>query len=166
MLGSLIQCGDRRAIPQLIELASKLRQEPGDFRSAWGYFYTLACGFERLPAAEACKPLKDLLASKFLDEKLVNRSADMRGSSNTQSERIAYLRMALNRSLLRCGDPEGAMNLCEFLDEARLCLARAARSELAIATGKDFRFAPEAWREWIQANRGHFSLNPLTKRFA
>jgi NADPH-dependent 2,4-dienoyl-CoA reductase/sulfur reductase-like enzyme len=166
MLGSLIQCRDRRAIPQLVALAGRLLQNPGDLRSAWGYFYTVACGFERLPSAEACTPLKELLASKFLDEKLVRRSGDMRACSNTQGERIAYLRMALNRALLRCGDPEGAINLCAFLDEARLCLARAARSELAAATGTDLRFDADAWRKWIKDNAGHFALNPLTRRFA
>ncbi len=166
MLGSLIQSGDRRAIPQLVELAAKLVQDGGDLRSAWGYFYTIACGFERLPVPEARKPLKELLASKFLDETPVKRTGDMRACSNTQGERIAYLRMALNRALLRCGDPEGAINLCDFLDEARLCLARAARSELAIATGMDFHFAADAWRKWLQNNGGHLSLNPLTKRFA
>jgi hypothetical protein len=166
MLGSLIQSRDRRAIPHLVAIAAKLLQDPGELRSAWGYFYTIACGFERLPAPEACKPLKELLASKFLTEKMIKRSGDMRASSNTQEERTAYLRMALNRALLRCGDPEGAINLCDFLDEARLCLARAARSELAIATGTDLRFDAEGWRKWLQNHGGKLSLNPLTKRFA
>lgn len=166
MLGSLIQGRDRRAIPLLIELTKKLQSDPGELRSAWGYIYTVACGFERLPTAEGCAPLKALLRSQFFAHHLVRRSGDLRECSDTHAERVAYLRMALNRALLRCGDSEGAFNLCEFLDEARLCLARAARSELAIATGQDFRFQPNEWRDWIKKNGAQIGLNPLSKKFA
>lgn len=166
MLGSLIQGRDRRAIPLLINLTKKLQADPGELRSAWGYIYTVACGFERLPTAEGIAPLKALLRSKFLADTLVSRSGDMRGCSDIHAERIVYLRMALNRALLRCGDAEGGINLCDFLDEARLCLARAARSELAIATGQDFRFQANEWRAWIGQNGAQLAPNPLTKKFA
>lgn len=78
---------------------------------------------------------------------------------------MAYLEMALSRALLRCGDSEGALRLCGFLEEARVCLARAARAELAAATGMDFGFDAAAWREWLARRGKEIRPNPLTKSF-
>jgi hypothetical protein len=79
---------------------------------------------------------------------------------------MAYLQMALSRALLRCGDVEGGVRLCEFLDEARVCLARAARSELAVATGRDFCFDAKAWLAWLAERGAEIRPNPLAKAFA
>jgi hypothetical protein len=82
------------------------------------------------------------------------------------AQAMAYLEMALSRALLRCGDAEGGVRLCEFLDEARVCLARAARAELAAATGRDFGFDSKAWRAWLAEQGAEIRPNPLTKAFA
>jgi hypothetical protein len=71
----------------------------------------------------------------------------------------------LARALTRCGDAEGALALCGFLNEARVCYARAARAELAAASGKDFGFRAGEWREWIQQNGAALKPNPLTAPF-
>ena len=58
MLGSLAQARERRAVPLLAKLAERVTFDPKDMRSSWGYFFSLACGFERLACAEGRAPLK------------------------------------------------------------------------------------------------------------
>lgn len=170
MLGSLAIAGEMRAVPLFKTLAEKVTLDASDLatelRSAWGYFYSLACGYERLACAEGRAPLLRVLESFFQRSHVVHRSGDLRACRDVPAERMAYLQMALSRALLRCGDREGASRLCEFLDEARVCLARAARSELAVATGQDFGFDAGAWRAWFEVHGGNLRPNPLTRSFA
>jgi glycine/D-amino acid oxidase-like deaminating enzyme len=170
MLGSLAYSGERRAVALLARLASKIKVDPEDLqtelRSAWGYLYTLACGFERLACAEGRAPLRHVLGSLFEPGYALRRQGDLRACRNVPGERMAYLQMALSRALLRCGDVEGGVRLCEFLDEARVCLARAARSELAVATGRDFCFDAKAWLAWLAERGAEIRPNPLAKAFA
>jgi hypothetical protein len=170
MLGSLAHAGEMRSVPLLARLASKITLDPNDLntelRSAWGYLYSLACGFERLACAEGRAPLLHVLRSFFSRSYAIPRAGDLRVCRDVPSERMAYLEMALSRALLRCGEAEGALRLCAFLEEARVCLARAARSELAAATGRDFGFEAKAWRSWIAERDAELRPNPLTKAFA
>ncbi len=170
MLGSLAYAGERRSVPLLARLAGKIHMDSNDLhtelRSAWGYLYALACGFERLACTEGRAPLRQVLESVFEHTHALKRAGDLRACQNVPGERMAYLQMALSRALLRCGDAEGAVRLCEFLDEARVCLARAARSELAAATGRDFGFDAKAWRAWLAERGAEIRPNPLTKTFA
>jgi hypothetical protein len=165
MLGSLALAQEQRAGPLLTKLAGKLYYDPKELRSAWGYFYSLACGFERLPDREGVAPLKRVIGNALFQNRLVARDGDMRSCRDTTAERLAYLRLALARSLARCGDAEGAMELCAFLNESRVCFARAARAELVAATGKDFGFHADAWRAWVGKNGRNLQPNPLTARF-
>ncbi len=170
MLGSLAVAGEKGAVPLLKRLSEKLTLDandlPTELRSAWGYFYSLACGYERLACADGRAPLLRVLESFFQQGYVLRRSGDLRACRDVPAERMAYLQMALSRALLRCGDQEGALRLCEFLDEARVCLARAARSELAVATGQDFGFDAAAWHAWLALHGGNLRPNPLTKSFA
>jgi hypothetical protein len=158
-----------RSVSLLKRLSEKIALDTNDLhselRSAWGYFYSLASGFERLACDGGRAPLKRVLEAFFGRGYAVHRSSDLRACQDVPAERMAYLQMALSRALLRCGDPEGALRLCDFLDEARVCLARAARSELAVATGRDFGFDAGAWRGWIAEHGGELRPNPLTKSF-
>lgn len=169
MLGSLALAGDTRTVPLLKRLADRMTLDKNDLhselRSAWGYFYSLASGFERLACDGGRAPLRRVLSSFFERSYVVRRSGDLRVCQDVPAERMAYLQMALSRALLRCGDSDGALRLCDFLDEARVCLARAARSELAFATGRDFGFDAGAWRAWIAEHGDAFRPNPLTKSF-
>lgn len=165
-LGALARAGDPATVPFLIQLAPKISLDPKDLRSSWGYFYSLACGLERMPAAAARPALRQLLAAPLFQGRIIGRDGDLRGCRDIQAERLGYLRLALARALTRCGDPAGAVVLCEFLHEARLCYARAARAELAAATGQDFGFAAERWRGWITDNGGHLRENPLVTPWA
>lgn len=166
LLGSLCRVGNRRAVPLLVKLAARIAVEPKDLRPGWGYFYSLACGFERLACEEGRQPLKGVLAAPFFKDQIITRNGDIRACRNTVGERMSYLQMALSRALLRCGDEEGALGLCEFLNEARVCLARAARAELVIASGQNFGFNADAWRTWIRTNGRSLKVNPLTTAFA
>lgn len=166
LLGSLAQIGERRAVPLLVELARRIPRDPKVLRSTWGYFYSLACGFERLACAEGRSPLRDALTSTLFADRGVSRHADLRDCRDVSAERLTYLRLALARALTRCGDPAGALALCSFLDEARVCYARAARAELAAAAGRDLGFEAAAWREWLEVNGGKLRPNPLVTRFA
>ncbi len=169
MLGSLSLAGEMRSVQLLKKLSEKIALDSNnlhsELRSAWGYFYSLASGFERLACDGGRAPLKRVLEAFFGRGYAVRRSSDLRACQDVPAERMAYLQMALSRALLRCGDPEGALRLCDFLDEARVCLARAARSELAVATGRDFGFDAGAWRGWIAEHGGELRPNPLTKSF-
>lgn len=166
MLGSLVHAREKRAVALLVQLAEKAEFKPDDLRSAWGYLYTLACGFERLACEEGRTALGKVLRAPLFENCLVQRASDLRACRDTLSERLAYLRMALSRALLRCGDAQGGLHLCEFLGEGRLCLARAARAELVAASGKDFGFRAEAWRNWFDKQAHTLRVNPLTQPFA
>jgi hypothetical protein len=166
MLGALCHARDAGAVPLLVRLAGRLAFSEEEMRGGWGYYYALACGFERLACAEGVAPLHRVKASVLFQNRVVGRSADVRGCSNVPHERLAYLSMALARALSRCGDQEGALQLCEFLSEARVCLARAARAELAAATGQDYGYDAGLWRSWIRDNGSKLRPNPLTKDFA
>ena len=165
-LHCLGQARDSRAVALLTRLAEKVSRDPGHLHSSWGYYYSLACGFERLACVEGRAPLRRVLQAALFQGQLVARIADLRTCRDTQSERLGYLRLALARALTRCGDPGGALILCEFLDEARVCYARAARAELAAASGQDFRFEARLWRAWLEKHGGLLRPNPLTKPFA
>ena len=166
MLGSLAQIRERRAVPLLAKLAGLVTYEPKDMRWLWGYFYSLACGFERLACAEGRAPLKRVLGEPLFQDRTIARNGDLRACKDVPAERLTYLRMALARALTRCGDPEGALALCGFLNEGRVCFVRAARAELVAATGKDFGFRAEEWRAWIRQNGGALRPNPLMTTFA
>ena len=166
MLSSLVQARERRAVPLLVKLAERMPPEGGNLRWSWGYLYSLACGFERLPCPEGGAPLKRLLAGKAFAQTIIPAGGDLRGTSNIVKERYTYLRMALARALTRCGDPAGAEQLCNFLGEARVSFARAARAELVAATGQDFAFRAEDWLQWLRQNGAQLKPNPLTKSFA
>jgi hypothetical protein len=164
-LGSLAHARDPRAVPLLVRLAERVTYDPKDMRTSWGYFYSLACGFERLACAEGRAPLRHVLGQGLFRDVIVRRSADLRACRDVPAERLAYLRLAVARALTRCGDAAGAEALCDFLDEARVCYARAARAGLAAATGRDFGFRAEAWRDWLRANGATLKPQPLTTPF-
>jgi|GEM_PF-4847078 len=166
MLGSLAQARERRAVPLLVKLAERVTFDSKDLHSTWGYFYSLACGFERLACAEGQAPLKRVLGESLFADHTVSRHGDLRTCKDVPAERLTYLRLSLARALTRCGDPQGALALCGFLNEARVCYARAARAELAAASGKDFGFRAGEWREWIKRNGATLKPNPLTTPFA
>jgi FAD dependent oxidoreductase len=166
MLGNLTHAGDRRTLPLLSKLANRMDLEADELRSNWGYLFVLACGFERLACPEGVAPLKRVLQGVILKDRIVTRADDLRRTADYIGERYAYLRMALSRALTRCGDAEGAQELCTFLNEARVCLARAARAELVIATGQDFGFDQGRWRTWIRQHGSELMPHPLTTPFA
>jgi hypothetical protein len=166
MLGALCHARDTSAVPLLTRLAERLDFSEDEMRAGWGYYYSLACGFERLACMEGVSPLRRVRGSLLFQKRTVNRRGDVRKCADVLQERLAYLAMALSRALTRCGDKQGAIELCEFLDEARVCLARAARAELVAASKQDFGFNATRWRDWLNANGSALMPNPLTKRFA
>ena len=165
MIGSLVATRQPQAVPLLVELGNRLELIEHELRSNWGYLYSLSCGFERLPCVEGRAPLKRVLAMKLFKKKIIDRQQPLPKSYDAYAERYTYLKMALSRALLRCGDPQGADELVQFLDEQRVWIARAARAELYTATGQDFGFNAEAWTAWLQKNSGQIKINPLTQRF-
>lgn len=164
-LGSLAHARDRSATPLLAKLAGRVSDNPEEIRSTWGYFFSLACGFERLAGPEGCEPLRQLLSKEIFANRGVPRNADLRRCADIAAERLTYLRLALSRALTRCGDPQGAHTLCEFLNEARLCYARAAHAELVAATGVDLGFRDSDWLAWLDQRGSQLRPNPLTTPF-
>ncbi len=166
LLGCLAHAREPRTTALLAKLALRLGTEMGELDSDWGYLFALACGFERLACREGIAPLQEVLTAPILQNRLVSRRDDPRRTADYVSERYAYLRMALARALTRCGAADGALELCDFLDEARVCLARAARAELVAATGQDFGFAAKSWLAWLRQHGQTLKPNPLTTPFA
>ena len=165
ILGSLTHAREPRTVSLLVQLAKRVDLETRDLRATWGYLYSLACGFERLACKEGVSPLKHVLSAPLFQDCTVSRSGDLRACRDIVAERLSYLKMALNRALLRCGDVEGAIALCGFLNEARVCIARAARSELVAATSQDFGYSQTKWLSWIHSNASAIRINPLTRSF-
>jgi hypothetical protein len=166
LLSCLAQARAPEATALLVKLADRMGAETGDINSDWGYLFTLACGFERLACAEGIAPLNEVLTLPILQHRIISRRDDLRKTADYLGERYAYLRMALARALTRCGSADGALALCDLLDESRVCLARAARAELAAATGQDLGFAADQWRIWIHQHGQTLKPNPLTVPFA
>lgn len=164
-LHSLAHARESRAVPLLGKLAGRVSFDAKEMRWLWGYFFSLACGFERLACPEGREPLKQVLRQELFQDATVSRDGDLRPCKDVRVERLTYLRLALTRALTRCGDPEGAALLCGFLNEARVCYARAARAELVAATGKDFGFRAGEWREWIRQNGAGLKPKPLAVAF-
>ena len=162
-LGALAHRREAGLVPLLCRLGSRLPVDAIELRHGWGYFYALACGFERVPSPEGVPVLERLLDGPVFRTGSVSRRGDLRACMDYMSERLVYLRMALARALLRCGGKRGAMELCGLLDEARACFARAARAELVAAFGRDHAFDVERWKAEI-AGAGP-GLNPLQREF-
>ena len=165
MLGNLISSRQPQAVPLLINLANRLDIRENQLKSNWGYLFSLSCGFERLPCTEGQVPLKRVLAQAAFSDKIIGHDQEYRHCKDAVAERYTYLRMALSRALLRCGDPQGAHELVQFLDEQRVFIARAARAELCEATGQDFGFNAAAWNTWLKDHSSQIQINPLTRRF-
>lgn len=166
MLSCLSVIREPRALPLLVSLGNRYDvkdSKVGNLKTAWGYFYSLAFGFERLAGPEGRDPLKRLAGLPVFKDKILNRSDDPRDYKDLVASRFSYLQMALSRALLRCGDPQGAIQLTEFLDEAHIWIARAARSSLKDATGQDFGFDAKAWKDWITLHGGKIKVDPMTK---
>ena len=100
----------------------------------------------------------------MLQDRIVRRHDDPRSFANLLGARYAYLRMALARALLRCGDPRGAETLVDFLDESRIWIARAARSALVTATGEDLGFDADAWKGWLAQHANRITVRPQERR--
>jgi hypothetical protein len=164
MLGCLAVSREPRAVPLLVALGNSFDAEESQLDVAWGYFYSLAFGFERLAGPEGREPLRRLLGLQVLQDRIVHRHDDPRSFTNLIGARYAYLRMALARALLRCGDPRGAETLVDFLDESRIWIARAARAALVTATGEDLGFDADAWKGWLAQHANRITVQPQERR--
>ncbi len=166
MLGGLSSAKEARTVPLLNKLGESLDVEAHDYKTFWGYVYTLACSHERFASPTAIPSLQRLLKADRFKNRVVSRTGDLRKSQDIIAERHVYLHLALSRAALRCGDVDGAHWLLSFLNEARVCFARCARAELVAATGKDFGFDSEKWKAWLSTNGGLIKPNPMTLALA
>lgn len=164
LLGCLAVSREQRAVPLLVALGNRFDAKESQLSFAWGYFYSLAFGFERLAGPEGREPLRRLLDLPVLQGKIVRRHDDPRAFKDLTGARFSYLRMALARALLRCGDPRGAEALVDFLDESRIWIARAARSALVTAAGEDLGFDAAAWRGWLAKHADRITVQPQERR--
>lgn len=164
MLGCLAVSREQRAVPRLVALGNHFDAKESQIAFAWGYLYSLAFGFERLAGEAGREPLRRLLDLPLLQGKIVHRHDDPRSFANLIGARYSYLRMALARALLRCGDPRGAEALVDFLDESRIWIARAARSALVTASGQDLGFDADAWKGWLANHSDRITIQPHERR--
>jgi len=164
MINNLALASEERVLPILGKVVEGLDVDSGAFNPIWGYTYSLAYTLERLARPEGAMFLKRVMAGELFQDRLVDRNGDLRGCSDIKAERLAYLRLCLSRALARCGDVDGCLELCTFLNEARVCFARSARAELAAVTGQDFGFDADAWGDWLKENRAAIGPVPLRSR--
>ena len=164
MINNLALAGEERLLPILAKVVDRLEVDSGEFDPIWGYTYSLAYALERLALPQGAPLLKKVMAGSLFQNRIVHRGGDLRRCSDIKAERLAYLRLCLARALARCGSLDGCLELCEFLNEARVSFARNARHELGTVTRRDFGFDPIAWRNWLTENRSALKPTPFTAR--
>jgi hypothetical protein len=165
IINNLARAGDRRLLARLAILVTKLDDVADRFNALWGYTYALAYALERLALPQGAPILKQALDKPFLKKTAVMRDHDPRRCVEIKSERLIYLRLCLSRALARCGDVEGCLVLCDFLEEARVCYARNARQELVAVTRRDFGFDVRKWKAWLADNGSDLTPTPVRERF-
>jgi hypothetical protein len=165
IINNLAQAGDKRLLSRLSILVAKLDDVANRFNALWGYTYSLAYALERIALPEGAPILKKALAKPFLKKPVVTRDHDPRKCVDIISERLIYLRLCLSRALARCGDSEGCLELCDFLEEARVCYARNAHQELVAVTRRDFGFNAKKWKAWLIDHNSTLNPTPVRKKF-
>jgi hypothetical protein len=165
IINNLARAGEKRLLPRLAILVAKLDDVADRFNALWGYTYALAYALERLAVPQGTPILKQALDKPFLKKPVVTRRHDPRRCVDIKSERLTYLRLCLSRALARCGDSEGCLELCEFLEEARVCYARNAHQELVAVTSHDFGFDAKKWKAWLADNNSALTPTPVRRKF-
>lgn len=165
IVNNLAQAGDRRVLARLTTLTAKLDDVADQFNALWGYTYALAYALERLALPQGAPILKQALDKPFLKRPPVARRHDPRRCVDIKAERLTYLRLCLLRALARCGDTEGCLGLCDFLEEARVCYARNARHELVAVTRRDFGFNAQKWKAWLTDHNAPLTPTPVRETF-
>jgi len=165
IINNLAQVRDRRLLARLEILVTKLDDVADRFNALWGYTYALAYALERLASPQGAPILKQALDKPFLKKPVVMRDHDPRRCADIKSERLIYLRLCLSRALARCGDVEGCLALCDFIEEARVCYARNAHQELIDVTRRDFGFDARKWKAWLADNGSDLTPTPVRERF-
>jgi hypothetical protein len=166
IINNLAQAGDRRLIPRLGILVAKLDDVADEFNALWGYTYAIAYALEHLALPQGALILKQALDKPFLKKPVVMRRQDPRRCVDIKSERLIYLRLCLSRALARCGNTEGCLELCEFLEEARVCYARNSHQELVAVTSQDFGFNTKKWKAWLTDNNSVLTPTPVRRKFS
>lgn len=152
---------DRRAIPiwqRVVDLLAHAREEDvwSQAKGVFHYVDAVCYGAERLGDPQVIPLLKQLhsyppfhhreLLSGFQPDYLL--------------ERPAYLEVVIGRALARCGSPDGAIVLINYLNDVRALLAEHAHDELVAISGRDFGKNVAAWKQWLDAERERLVPTP------
>lgn len=157
------RAANRRILHVLARIVDLLHPTPDDFRDrAKGTFHYVesVCNVaERLGDAEAIPILLALHGREGLHGLQAHAP-----EPDFFLERMAYLEVCVARALARCGAPEGAAILADYLSDARAILAEHAHDELIALSGRDFGKDGEAWRRWIDEQPPFLNPRPWTQR--
>jgi hypothetical protein len=164
LVQSLAWVHDPRIVPLMNELVERIETSQRDYTDMrlcmFNYVESVAYVAERLadpafaPLLERLRALPELqtgpLTSGF--------EVDLLG------ERLAYLKIGVNRALARCGFKQGLLGLAPFVADKRVSLARSAHQELAALTGLDCAGSPGDWQEALKDWPEQFAPRPWERK--
>lgn len=165
LLHALALVADERALPvwqrvvDLLAGASAEDVESG-VKGIFYYVEAVCAGAERL-GQPAAIPLLQQLHSYAPFHGLAQFGSG--GQEDHFLERRAYLELLIARALARCGSPQGAAILINYLQDARALLAEHAHSELAAISGEDLGKEAAPWNHWLEAQGEQLDPTPYRR---
>jgi len=152
---------DARVLPiwqRTVDLLSKATKEQvfDRYRDLYAYAAAFLYGAERLGDPKAIPILQQLHSYPLFSNHLSTAPYE----ADIFDERLAHLEVVTGRALARCGSAEGYAILIDYLRDSRLSLASHAHDELVRLSGRDYGQNREAWRTWLQENRGQLTPCP------
>lgn len=163
LLFTLGMIPDLRSVALMDTVARKYQANLEDFkdRKKGVFYYVDAVCYlaERLGRPEAAGPLLKLHEHPLLHDK-----STLQPQADFMLERLAYLELAMGRSLARCGHARGYEVLMTYLGDSRAILAEHAQDELEKISGKAFGKNAQAWRQWLASRKGKLPMKPWTQR--
>jgi ribulose 1,5-bisphosphate synthetase/thiazole synthase len=153
LLHALALVADERALPvwqRVVDLLAGATAEDVEsgVKGIFYYVEAVCAGAERLGHAAAIPLLQQLHSYEPF------HGLAQFGSGVQQDhflERRAYLELLIARALARCGSPQGAAILINYLQDARALLAEHAHSELVAISGEDLGKETTPWSHWLEA---------------
>ena len=157
LINTLARLGDKRIIPFMTRIATKVEAEAGHAGPMFSYIFSVCYAADRLGEPACLEALAILAAKEGLRGGLLPRGTDprktARGLKSRRDDRYAYLELCVGRAMARCGSRKGYEILIDYLGDIRGTLARSAHDELVDLTGRSFGYSGHAWREWLSSAR-------------
>jgi flavin-dependent dehydrogenase len=155
---------DLRAIAVWDKVADVVKADRKDFADElpWPFHYvdSICYGAELLGDPAAVPILKKLHSRPTLRNQSVKRGFVV----DFDLDKRALIEVTLGRALASLGDAEGYEILIDYLSDVRANQAEFAHMTLEQLTGRNDGKDPEAWRQWLEREKGALKPIPLLER--